>query len=704
MRFVRTIYPYAIALVLVVASLELTLSLREHITSTPAPFFAAVAIASWYGFGPGLLVTVASALLLDYYVVPPLYHIDFDIDHIVRLAVFACVSLLISWMSHSLQKARRRAEERADEAHREIAERKRIEAERLELLRRERDARRQAEAAQQRLAFVADAGRVVNASLDVRATLEGVGQMAVPALADWAIVFIERPDGALQRASVNGPPGSEPLVTALRARGPSARLKETNVWRRLAQGERLLFADVTDDVLRAMAEDEEHLSLLTRLRPVAIMLVPLQAHGQVFGAISFISTTAGRTFSNEDLAMAEEVAGRAAVALSNAQLYEQAQQANRIKDEFLATVSHELRTPLHAILGWSRLLRGASLSEDASVRALESIERNANAQAQLVGDILDVSRIVTGKLKLDVRPVVLTSIVEAALDSVRPSAHGKGIELEARVTDPRLVLIADADRLQQIVWNLVSNAIKFTPPGGRVEVETRRAGDEAEIRVSDTGIGIDPAFLPHVFDRFRQADSSTTRVHGGLGLGLAIVRHLAELHGGRAIAESQGPGRGATFRVLLPALAPARQPRATRPRMVRLPAAVLHGVRILAVDDEADARELIVASVERYGAEARTAASTREALEMMDEECPDVLIGDIGMPDEDGFALIAKVRSRAPERGGQVPAVALTAYARREDRDRTLQAGFQVHLSKPISDAELVSAIATLLGRAGVRS
>ncbi len=694
---------YGVALALVSVALELTLLVRVYLIGTPATiFFAAVALAAWYGgTGPGLLSTVVSALLVDYFITPPLYEFSFDVDHLVRLLTFVVVSLIISGSQQSLRVARRRAEEREREARHELAERLRMEKERVALLQREREARRQAEAAQRRLAFLAEGGRLVAASLDVDATLENIGSLVVPAVTDWCLVYLQQPDGTTRRAAVAGPSSAHAVVRAIRSREPSARFGQTTVGRRVLAGERVLLTEVGEAVVDELAEDEEHRRLLREMNFSSLIAVPLQVHRQIFGAVAFMSSTPERRFTAEDLALAEELAGRAAAALSNAQLYEQAQDANRMKDEFLATVSHELRTPLHAILGWSRLLRSAKLDEQGSFRALETIERNALAQAQLVADILDVSRIVTGKLKLDMRDVAAATVIESALDAVRPTAHAKGIELEVTIADPGITVLADPGRLQQIVWNLLSNAIKFTPASGHVAVELRRTNGEAEIRVSDSGIGITRDFLPYVFDRFRQADSSTSRSHGGLGLGLAIVRHLTELHGGTVSVESEGAGSGATFTVRLPVVSSYRLP----PPLHRLessrpvPDSMLAGVRVLAVDDQADARDLVSATLERYGATVFTAASTREALDLLDVERPHVVIGDIGMPDEDGYTLIRKIRARPADENGRVPAIALTAYARREDHDRAVDAGYQMHLSKPIDDVQLVRAVASVVGR-----
>ncbi|MBI3950423.1 MAG: PAS domain-containing protein [Acidobacteria bacterium] len=390
----------------------------------------------------------------------------------------------------------------------------------------------------------------------------------------------------------------------------------------------------------------------------------------------------------------------------------EAEAANRMKDDFLATVSHELRTPLNAMLGWADLLRSGELDETNAARAIEIIDRNAKAQAQLIEDLLDVSRMITGKLHLEVSPVELVPIIRAALDVVRPAAEAKAIQIRATL-DPLVgPVLGDADRLQQIVWNLLSNAIKFTPHGGRVEVRLEAVGSRSEpqalIRVRDTGIGIDPAFLPYVFDRFRQADSSTTRKYSGLGLGLAVVRHLVEMHGGTVHADSAGEEYGAVFAVKLP-LAKVRDSAISSPATL-VPSStdgvwvvdrhpVLHGVRVLVVDDELDTLKMLEIILAWCGAEVRAAASTTEAVEALKQWTPTLLISDIGMPDEDGYELIRRVRAMEPERGGTIPAIALTAYARAEDRRAALLAGYQVHVPKPIEPGRLVSAVAGLIGR-----
>ena len=379
---------------------------------------------------------------------------------------------------------------------------------------------------------------------------------------------------------------------------------------------------------------------------------------------------------------------------------QEAERANQMKDEFLAILSHELRTPLNAILGWSRLLRVKKFDEETIDKALETIERNAKSQAQLIEDILDVSRILRGKLNLNKHPIRLESVIELAIDSLQPLAEEKSIVLELTSSPKVGEVIGDFDRLQQIVWNLLSNAIKFTQEEGKVEVRLESVGDEAQIQIIDNGIGIEPDFLPYVFDRFRQADSSTTRSYGGLGLGLAIVRHLVEQHGGKVYAENN-PGEGAKFTVALPlaqrnALADEddwselSDPAQTLPNLVNL--------QLLVVDDDDDTREFLIALLEEEGAMVRSASSVAEALAALESSWPDVLLSDIGMPGADGYELIARVREMEVLRGGMMPAIALTAYARESERQQALEAGFQMHLSKPVEVPQLIAGIANLAG------
>jgi PAS domain S-box-containing protein len=459
----------------------------------------------------------------------------------------------------------------------------------------------------------------------------------------------------------------------------------------------------------------------------------LDTRGNVIGFFEIHNKRDGTGFTASDQEQLLAVSQAAAIAIQNALAYRavqqaeeeraallareqalrfEAEQANRLKDEFLATISHELRTPLNAILGWVGMLRGGKLDQDMAARALETIERNGKSQAKIIEDLLDISRIITGKLRLNVQPVELSSVVEAALDVVRPAADAKEIRLEV-ILDPHAGPVSgDPERLQQVVWNLLSNAIKFTPKEGRVQVRLARQDSHVTLSVSDNGKGISGEFMPYVFDRFRQAEAGFTRMHGGLGLGLAIVRHLTELHGGSANALSEGEGRGATFTISLPVMSvrSSRLRTSKRPAPAELPAPVnalldcppsLTGLHLLIVEDDPDARLLLQAMLEQCEAEVQTAESAAKALRLLDEWPPDLLISDIEMPREDGYSLIRKVRSRGRPQGQRLPAIALTAHARAEDRVRALTAGFDAHVAKPVEAAELVTVILSLARMSG---
>ncbi|TMA95909.1 MAG: response regulator [Deltaproteobacteria bacterium] len=442
-----------------------------------------------------------------------------------------------------------------------------------------------------------------------------------------------------------------------------------------------------------------------RLRTYDVLGAPLTGRdGRNMGLVEvFGDANCGFTQEDEDLLV--QLAQMTSIAIENT-LFGEAREANRLKEEFLSTLSHELRTPLSAMISWLWMLRRKALDPEAAARAIEAVDRNARAQARLVDDLLDVSRIVTGKLQLDCRSLELGPVVEAATDSLTAAAEAKAITL-ARLIDPAAGrVLGDADRLQQVIWNLLSNAIKFTPRGGRVEVHLHRAGSSVEARVSDTGQGIAPGFLPHVFERFRQADPSSTRTSGGLGLGLAIVRQLVELHGGSVEALSAGEGRGATFVVSLPLAARPEEPLPAFAEAVPAedapraePQCLLDGIRVLVVEDEVDARDALSVIMSQAGATVTAVGTARDALSKLTAWRPDVLVCDIGLPAEDGYALIGKVRALGVDRGGSVPAVALTAYAQASDRARALAAGFQAHVAKPCEPDQLLRVLARSVRR-----
>jgi PAS domain S-box-containing protein len=586
-----------------------------------------------------------------------------------------------------------------------------------ELYEQQNRMRLEAEAAERRAHYLSEASRVLASTLDYEQTLAQVARLAVPDLADWCAVDMVGERGEIVRLAVaHADPAKIEWAHELQKSYPVNMDAPRGVPHVLRTGVSELHENITDDMLVAAAVNEEHLRIMRELSFTSAMVVPLSVQGRTLGAITFVSTTPDRHYGQPDLAFMEDLARRAAAAIDNARLYSEAQkarrsaeEASRLKDEFLATVSHELRTPLTAILGWVYLLRAGHLDERGAQSALETVERNARSQSQLIDDLLDVSRIITGKLRLDIRQIDPASFIEASIESLHPAAEAKGVRLQ-KVLDTGVSSIAgDPARLQQVVWNLLSNAIKFTPKGGRVQVRLERVNSHVEISVSDTGSGISPEFLPLVFDRFRQADQSTTRAHGGLGLGLAIVRHLVELHGGTVRAESHGEGKGATFTVMLPLLTvyqaaediPRVHPKASAtPPSPECPEK-LDGLKILVVDDEANTRELLNVVLSRCGAIVTTAGTVTEALGLMEHSRPDVLISDIGMPGADGYELIRQIRMLAPEQGGKVPAVALTAYARTEDRLRVLRSGYQMHIPKPVELTELVAIVANLAGRVG---
>ena len=440
------------------------------------------------------------------------------------------------------------------------------------------------------------------------------------------------------------------------------------------------------------------------------LAVPVKGVAEdVLGGLFFGHSAVG-VFTEQHERLAVGIAAWAAVALENARLYDEAQSANRTKDEFLAVLSHELRTPLNAIVGYSRLLRGGILAAEKVDRALETLERNASALTQIVEDILDVSRIVSGKIRFDVQPVNLPLVIDNAVATVQPAADAKGVRVQT-VVDPRVAPIAgDPDRLQQVVWNLLSNAVKFTKRDGRVQVRVERVNSHVEIVVSDTGSGIRADFLPYVFERFRQGDAGTTRKTGGLGLGLAIVRSIVEMHGGTVEASSEGEGKGSTFVVRLPIMivhAESREGRRQHPvtktnqRLTEL--GDLRGIRVLAIDDEADALALLRVVLETAGASVRTVTSAAQALAALEAEAPDALVVDLGMPEMDGFDLIARIRASEDPRVRDLPAAALTAFARSEDRTKALRSGFEMHLAKPVDPGELVASVGTLVRRARAR-
>lgn len=494
---------------------------------------------------------------------------------------------------------------------------------------------------------------------------------------------------------------------------------------RYRYGETLAIEDVEQAGLR-----DCHLQLLQQFQARSFAIVPILVEHQLWGLLAAYQNSGPRAWQADEIQLLTQIGEQFGVAVHQADLLarlqreieerqrlqverdqllrreqaarQEAEAANQVKDEFLAVLSHELRSPLTAILGWTSLLRTRQFEVERTQQALQTIERSARAQLQLIEDLLDISRIIRGQLRLTLQPTHVTQVMQAALDSVQPSASQKGIALHAALAPEVGLVLGDPDRLQQIVWNLLTNAVKFTPHGGQIEVKLEFQTDKVAIIVSDTGQGISPAFLPYVFDRFRQAETSTTRTYGGLGLGLAIVQQLVTLHNGSVRAESAGVGQGATFTVQLPLASTPTGTLNSDPISACPPG--LQGLRILVVDDDADMRDLVTYILQDCGAEVVAVASARAALQhLLDATAskPDVIVSDIGMPEENGLSLLQRVRALDESQGGRIPALAVTAFARAEDRTAALRAGFNLHLAKPIEPDELVAAIANLVERVG---
>jgi signal transduction histidine kinase/CheY-like chemotaxis protein len=543
----------------------------------------------------------------------------------------------------------------------------------------------------QRSAFLSEASARLS-SLDYEKNLEAIAQLIVPRFADWCVVDLFE-GGELRRLAVaHADPAKVEFARELHRRYPPRRDEPGGLWNVLTSGQPRLYQRIDDEMLQHAARDAEHLSILRDVGLRSAMLVPLCRGEQTLGVLSLVLAGSERYYDNEDLEFAQELACRASYAIENARLYRQAQDANRAKDEFLAALSHELRTPLNAILGWASILRARP--DGQMERGLDVIYRNAKVQAQLVDDLLDASRIVSGRMSIDLKDVPLRPIVEAAVETIVPQAVDKDIDFMTTLPDAHVMIRGDAARLQQVFWNILSNAVKFTPRGGRIEVSTSATPSEVAVHVTDTGAGIRHEALPFIFDRFRQADASSTRSYRGLGLGLTLSRQLTEMHGGRVGATSAGPGHGSTFTVALPLVEPA-VPKPVSPTPV--PQDALAGLRILAVDDDPDSLDVLTSILRLHSATVFGAASAVEALELLQREGPDLIISDIAMPEHDGYWLMQQLQRIAHEGGRSVPCIALTAFANEAARRRALTTGFAAHLTKPLNPDELVRAIRPLI-------
>ena len=643
-------YLLALGIVAVVTMLRFAMDPLVH---DQLPFFvytAAVVIATWFcGVGGGILSTVLAAFVGNYLFVAPRREFAFSHDDVAAMVMFSLVSFGLVWIVGRWRRAENEQSMRA-EARRQHAEQLQVILDTVPaavFVTLDPDARRM------------DGNRF---TADVLRLPPGSNMSKTAPAEDQPATFRTMRDG-------KEIPGNElPLQLAM-ARG----------------------VEVRDYEFDLVHDDGSVRTLFGNAAPLR------DGVEHVRGAVgAFVDVTERKRMETR-------------LQQQSSRLQEQAEElsrASRMKDEFLATLSHELRTPLNAIVGWSDMLRRGNLQADAAQRAVESINRNAHAQSELINDVLDMSRIISGKVRVDTQSVDLAVLLQAALESVRPAAEAKRLTVSVDCAPVRATVSGDPTRLQQVFWNLLSNAVKFTGAGGRITVSLRAVDGHVQVQVVDTGIGIDSDFLPHVFERFRQRDSSSMRTQSGLGLGLAIVRHLVELHGGTVMAESADDGQGAAFTVTLPAR-PFEERRQDHSGVRDVPAVVavaddpptLCGVRVLIVDDEDDAREVAASVLRHYGATVAVAANARQALEQFDPFQPDVLLIDLAMPALDGYALIERIRTSGGQRGASVPAIALTAYAREEDAHRALSSGFQLHVAKPVDAHTLVNAVASVVRR-----
>jgi len=687
---------YAIGLVAVVLAAAINLALDPFIdTKSLFPLFlGAVMTAAWYGgLSPGLATTLLAALAGDYLFLPPRFSLTAAAHHgdfiSLGLGLFLVEGSLISLLAAQLRKARGKAELGTERALSNLAERQRAEMTAQEL--------------QAEIETLNRLGLTLAGQLDMERLVEAVTDAGLAITGAAFGTFLYRDASGGWSHFVSGAPRDAfvdfPLSQDAEAFGSPFRgdvCRSDDLARDPRYGENLPFKRMPPGQLPARS----------------YLAAPVRSHsGDLLGGLFFGHPDAG-VFHERDERMISGLAAHAAIAVDNAHLYREAQDAraaaeaaSRVKDGFLATLSHELRTPLNAIVGWAHLLQRGQLAPDEMGCAIDTILRNATAQTQIIDELLDVSRIVTGKLQLDLRPVEIGTVVKAAVGTVTPAANAKNIRLQL-IQDPAgSYVMGDPERLQQVFWNLLSNAIKFTSKEGRVRVNVQSVDSHVEVVVVDTGLGIDAEFLPHIFNRFSQRDSSSTRSARGLGLGLAIARQLVELHGGSIQAESPGSGHGSTFTVKFPRSPVTATPLNERiysqaDRIVGLDEAPdLAGIRVLIVEDDDDARALVAKVLEGQGAFVKAVSSAPEALDILGRERIDVLLSDIEMPGTDGYQLIRELRLRSSQQGGSVPAAALTAYARTEDRLRALRAGFQLHLSKPVQPSELVTVVASLADR-----
>jgi signal transduction histidine kinase/ActR/RegA family two-component response regulator len=557
--------------------------------------------------------------------------------------------------------------------------------------------------AQERMSFLAAAGEALASSLDYETTLERLARLAVSEMADYCLIDLVDAEGEVRRVvTAHTDPTQDAVVEELRGFPPSLS-KPDGVSKVLRTGETLLVSQMKEDMFDSVARSPEHRQLLERLDLKSFMTVPLVTRERVIGALTLALTKGGSVYTHADVAFAEELARRAALAIENARLYSRAQEVNRTKDEFLATLSHELRTPLTPVIGWTHMIRSGRLDAPSVNQGIEVIEKNAQALSRLINDLLDMSSILSNKMRLERAPVELASVVRAAVETVEPRAASRGVLLEVVYAGggAKVLLNGDRTRLVQVFWNLLDNAVKFSPEGRSVRVRVETQDGAARIHIEDDGQGIEPEFLPHVFERFRQADMGTTRRHGGLGIGLALVKSFVEAHGGRVEVESAGEGRGCRFSVTLPVLRNAEfgmridEGVAASQSEIRNPKSEIPLRRVLIIEDAPDTLEMLRVVLHARGYSPVACENAEEALRVAESARFDIIVSDIGLPQVDGYELIERLR-RLPHMRA-TPALALTGYAAAKDAKAALDAGFNAHVPKPVDPSALTEEMERLL-------
>lgn len=586
----------------------------------------------------------------------------------------------------------------------DITDFRRLETERIQLI-QEQIAKAENERVTERFKFLSRASALLGSSLDFEKTLSNLTYLAVPDFADWCAIQLLDANGELTQFSVaHVDPEKVKWSQKFHQDFPPDPNSPQGSMEVIRTGQSQMYNNIDDASIHAAARSANHLKVLIELDLHAYLCAPIRIRDRVIGTLTLVSTRkSGRTYSEQDLLLAEELGERAGFAVENARLYKESRNLNRVKDEFLATLSHELRTPLNVIQGHAEILKSEKdhMSPDEFASSVDAILRNAQTQMTIVSDLLDVSSIITGKISFKPISISPSDVIRSTVEGLTPAAGAKHVHLVADVANSPTQVWADPSRLQQIIFNLVSNAIKFTPAGGTVKLKTGHSPTDWWLTVEDSGSGIDPAFLPFIFERFRQEDSSASRRHGGLGLGLSIVRNLVELHGGSVTVKSDGSNQGSCFKIVFPLSGKRIKEPAAKASLLKSPESNeiidFKDLQVLLVEDSADNRFLIERVLAKYGAQTIQAESAARARELLTTEKPDIIVSDIGMPDENGLEFMRRLRGTVSSE--TLPAIALTAYVREEEKQAALDAGFQAHVGKPVTATELVTAISSVLGR-----